>query len=255
MLSIVTQLRNESQRIPEWIKYHAKIGIDNFIIFDDYSDDQSIEILNQLSNNYNIKTFQTVRSGRYIQSKDPNIYGISDLHYRIKISYNDGFNYVKDNFTHENHWCFFIEVDEFLDPKVKIYDYLKTIPENIHRLHIPSYDFEDNIDLNKNVLPQSKYRWSDETKNNSIFFARCKSAYKVFDRKPNILCIHHLDYSPCIKTFGKEITDKNGNLPSVPECQCIIRNDEDALKINHYRIPANLNKFDIFDDALSLFNL
>ena len=255
MLSIVTQLRNEEKRIKEWIKYHNLIGIENFIIFDDNSEDNSVEILRDLSKSYNIKIFNSLRVGKYIETKNPNIYSSVDLHERIKYSYNQGLNLLKNNFPLENHWCFFIEVDEFLDWKTNISDYLKSISPHINRLHIPSYDFDDNLDLDKNILPQSKYRWSEETKNNSIFFARSKSCYRITPTSNPILCIHHLDYGQCIKTFGGEIVDINGKKPENLEARCIIQNDENIVKINHYRIPANINKFDIFDDSLTKYNL
>lgn len=242
---IVTQVRNESKRLIEWLKYHKQIiGIEEFFVFDDNSSDDTFELLNSLSVEYNIKTFKTEKNGKYVESTNPNVYGTSELHNRIKSSMNNGLLAIKKNKKNIGKWCFFIEVDEFLKEDVEISTYLKTIPSDINRLWIPSYDFNDNFDLEKNILPQTQYRWSDKTRDNS-FIGRCKSALRVKEYDQIIIDIHNLDNSKCIRTSGFKMND-DANM---------VRQDTYGLKLFHYRKPSLLNIFDFFDDSMSQYDL
>lgn len=240
---IVTQIRNESKRIEEWVKYHNHIiGVEKFIIYDDHSNDETLSILNELSKKYHIITFSTNKNGHYLDSNNPNVYGTIDLHNRILNSMNDGLNFLKKDTKNLDKWIFFIEVDEFIKEDIRIYDYLSTIPLDINRIWIPSYDFDDNFDLNKKILPQSIYRWSDHTRNNN-FIGRCKSALRIKNYAQKIVDIHNLDNSKCIRTSGT-ILNEDYNM---------VRQDTIGLKLFHYRKPSLLSNFDFFDDSLSKY--
>lgn len=239
---IVTQLRNESQRIIEWILYHAnEIGIRKFIIFDDHSDDETLKYLDLLKDEFNIEVFKTIKASYYSDSKNPEIYGNIDLHKRILNSMNEGLNLLKKNNIGE--WVFFIEVDEFIKPDFAINDYLSTIPENINRIWIPSYDFSDDFIINNKILSQSVYRWSDNTRN-ATFKGRCKSALRITEQTQNIVCIHNLDFSDCVRTSG---TDNNND-------NKMARQDTKGIKLFHYRKPSLFSNFDEYDDSLKNIN-
>src|SRR5574343_390174 len=111
---IVTQLRNESKREIEWIKYYNSIGIEKFIIYDDNSSDNTVEVLRELSGRYNGQINFTKNDKNYIDTTNPDQYGTPDLHRRILSSMNDGLNQIKNDILNHNKWCFFIEVDEFI---------------------------------------------------------------------------------------------------------------------------------------------
>ncbi len=93
MLGLVTQQRNDYQRTIDWVEYHSKIGFDTFIIFDDNSTDDSLQVLNNLKlNNVFIKVLSTNKEGTYNDENNPNIYTYNlDLTQRIWNSYLEGF--------------------------------------------------------------------------------------------------------------------------------------------------------------------
>jgi len=237
---IITQVRNEENRIIEWINYHSKIiGIEKFIIFDDNSNDKTKDFILNIKNEFVIELFDTEKIGEYSESKNPDIYGTSDLHKRILNSMNNGLKFLKNDEKNLKKWVFFIEVDEFIKQEMNIINYIETIPKNINRLWIPSYDFCDNFVINNNILNQSKYRWSEKTRNNN-FIGRCKSALKIVEYEQNIECIHNLDSSPCVRTSGSIFNDDKS----------MIRQDRIGIKLFHYRKPSLFSVFDEYDDSL-----
>jgi len=53
-ISMVMMVKNEEDIIAENIKFHAKIGVDNFVILDNGSTDNTTDILNELKKEYEI---------------------------------------------------------------------------------------------------------------------------------------------------------------------------------------------------------
>ena len=51
---IITQSKDQGERLKDWVLYHYEEGFDTFLYFDDYSEDNSIEILNNLKEKYAI---------------------------------------------------------------------------------------------------------------------------------------------------------------------------------------------------------
>jgi hypothetical protein len=49
---IITQLKNQEERIYEWMYYHHTQGFDSFIIFDDFSEDNSVEEIRNFSKQF-----------------------------------------------------------------------------------------------------------------------------------------------------------------------------------------------------------
>jgi len=66
-LSMVMIVKNEEDIIAENIKFHSKIGIDNFVILDNGSTDNTFDILNELKKEYEITLLQD--TGVFHQSK------------------------------------------------------------------------------------------------------------------------------------------------------------------------------------------
>ena len=49
---IIFQSKNQEKRLFSWILYHKYQGFDKFIYFDDYSEDNSIETVKNISKKY-----------------------------------------------------------------------------------------------------------------------------------------------------------------------------------------------------------
>jgi hypothetical protein len=197
-------------------------------------DDDSENTLLELSQEYNIVVDWAERIGRYIDTDNPNRYGVSDLALRIKDSYKRGLEYVRQKYKNQEHWSIFIEVDEYLVPQkdLNLSDIVKLVPKRIHRICIASYDFKCPFDLNLPVFNQTYYRWSENTKRDGIvkgitgyFKGRGKSMVKTNMCIADKIDIHSIDGSDC--------------------CQY-----NDLLLINHYRNYGELQTYDYYDDKI-----
>lgn len=49
---IITQVKNQEHRIYDWMKYHHSEGFDSFVIFDDYSDDNTVLEIERVALNF-----------------------------------------------------------------------------------------------------------------------------------------------------------------------------------------------------------
>jgi len=198
-VSIVTQVRNESSRIPEWADYHKRIGIDEIFIYDDNSVDSTIPTITSCG----LTLLKGSTDGLYIDSSNPNEYSTevnSSFRDRLKANYTLG---CRKSVELGFDWTLVIDVDEFLclGDYESIHDYLKIIKNknyNINRLEIPSYDFNTKIiDNNSDKLTEKfLHRWSEDTRRSQGFPNRCKSMIRKLNR--NVLCPHLLDVSPCL---------------------------------------------------------
>ena len=101
-LSIVAIIKNEASYIAEWIEYHLLVGVEKFYIYDNESDDNLRDILEQYIINGIVKY-------KYYQGKSKQI-----------IAYNDVLEIAKK----ETYWLAIIDCDEFIVP-ISTY----TIPE------------------------------------------------------------------------------------------------------------------------------
>ena len=207
---MVTQVRNEAKRLPEWVEYHKKLGVDEIFIFDDRSTDNTPSVIQSCG----LNLLEGFTDGYYIDSSNPDEYHTSinvTFHFRQIKNYTLGcLKSAELGFD----WTFVQDVDEFLclSNHTTIQDYLKDI-ENKHpdmnRLHIPSYDFNTQIIDNESdkMTERFLHRWSDETRQSvgnppGLFRMRHKSAIKRLQAP--VSCPHYLDYSPCLDT-GPEL--------------------------------------------------
>jgi hypothetical protein len=231
--SIVTQIRNESKRLKDWIIYHQKIGINHFVFFLDNCSDNSEEVLNELKKDINIDIFQANQFGSYPLNNDPTKYVNYDVVPRIKNSLYRGLKYVKEKFNHnDNHWVIFTEVDEYIVPQTKIS--LSSIVVNCpkNRIYIASYDFKCPFDLDIPVYNQTFWRWSDDIRKNGYvnnqkgyFSNRGKSLVKTNTFLKSEVDIHDADHSEYFQ-------------------------DDELLKINHYRNNGEMQIYDFEDKKI-----
>ena len=218
---IITQFKNEEKRLKEWIEHHYWLGFNQFILYDDNSTDNSIDVIKNLQKNgINIELYS-------VYSKS------SMLMDRIIESANRGLSIAK-NYAKEIP-ILFTEVDEFLvsgknNYNKNIYDliskkYLKTNNENIY---IPSYDVKPSYDLNKdNITLQETHRWSEIDRKNKqkCSWATRGKSLTTNKRCPIVYNIHVLhDYD--MKTGCGLVYNKS------------LLADEWDLRIHHFRLPS-----------------
>lgn len=255
MYFIVTQLKNESKRIEEWVDFHIKYGFDKILFYLDYPTDDSVQVVKDLADKYHDRIAFSYTDGigyTLDKYKSPEDYGGQPgLINRIRRSYYLGTEWIYAHYGHDkNHWIAYIDVDEFIvqTGDTHIYDFLsKVVPEDINRVHLPSYDMIEPTDLDKSVIEQSIYRWSDKTRNygsvngeSGWFSSRTKSIMR-FDKDYIIGCVHHIDKSPCMTTGGDLRMDIN--------IWAHKYHDKEYFKLFHYRQDSLLPIYDELDET------
>lgn len=227
---IITQLKNQSIRIKDWILYHYNEGFDGFIIFDDFSEDSTKEEIIKIRDEYNINIILKETDGvggTYDISNcgNSNSYGHdSSLNHRIQRSYTEGNNILKS--INPEAFCAFIDVDEFFvtSTEKKIYEVINELfSDNLRQILIFSFDVKHDYELTKGFILNSKnIRWTYEfLDSHPVWFARGKSIIKT---KFLETC-----------TFVHAILDP---VPPSPHSEYSkeIRN-YDLLRMHHYRVP------------------
>ena len=103
-LSVCAIVKNEAPYIKEWIHYHTKLGVERFYIYENYSDDTTLKVLNNLV----------------------------ELDYPIEINQVAGcpaqftaYQLCLEKHRHNSRWITFIDVDEFIVPRYPFRELLK----------------------------------------------------------------------------------------------------------------------------------
>jgi hypothetical protein len=109
MLSICAIVRNEAPYITEWIAFHRLVGVSQFYIYDDRSDDETMQILNRLSlGDICVLPYE---SGWH----EPLYYGIPYEGVQFYLTPQAcAYRHCACHFGVEMEWCAFVDVDEFL---------------------------------------------------------------------------------------------------------------------------------------------
>jgi hypothetical protein len=251
---IVTQLKNEKPRIQEWVNFHLKNGFDKIIVYLDHPTDGSDQVVKNLSDsNTNLIYFYTQNS-LGMNYKTANDYaGNKIINDSIKANYSNGLDYIKRNFQISvDDWIAFIDVDEFI-VKTGNYDlrtFLQKLDKRINRIYLSSYDMKCPLDLSQSVIKQSLYRWSDQTRNSSIFISRGKSMARIIDLH-KIDCVHCLDSDKQFNPNHGNIVISSGGALNKKANDIIIDlyHDQEYFKLFHYRNNALHQIYDEYDDS------
>jgi hypothetical protein len=254
MKFLVTQLKNEKRRIQEWVEYYFHIGFDKIIIYVDYPTDGSDDLIKDLSEkNPNLIWFYTNHGVTTNYTSANDYHGNIAIAYSLADSYMRGLQYIKDNFEITiDDWVGFFDVDEYIvqTGKYTLTDFLKNLDKSIDRLYFTNYDMKCPIDLDKSVIEQSLYRWSDNTRNNSIFISRGKSMSRVYNLN-KIDCCHALDYdrNKTNPRIAKSMTTSGVLVKKNHECIIDVFHEEEYFKMFHYRNDALMQVYDEYDDS------
>lgn len=226
ILSILTVIKNDAKRLSEWVYFHKKVhDVDRFVFYTDFPEDNSIEVLDSLKKEYPIEHFPTRMDNPY---KHANWGRGRDFTYfggRHVDALTRGSVYLKD----KSDWIAIFDVDEFVVPNQdkRLKDVLKDMTE---RLYIPCYVFKPPFDVNKSVVDQCFYRWSDEERKRNGSGGSGKSVFRTDRYLNTTVCSHY------------------GPFPdnTIPEIDCV------DLKLQHFQnkmVHANKH-YDFFDDSI-----
>lgn len=205
MIGLATMTQNQGNLLEEWILYHYKQGIEQYIIFLDKCTDNSQQVLEFIKNKYDIQIdYYTTESCKCI----PNL---MELHW-INRSH-AVYDFVLKQYSYLE-WIAFIEVDEFVIPQEKnllLGDFLKGLASKC--LYINSWDFKGPFDFTKKILGQCYLNWTDEHRFNNGYRWRGKSIIK-----PN-------EFVKCIDAHHFKM--KNGNVSTE------FKNNRELIQIHH----------------------
>ncbi len=102
-------MKNEGPYLKEWLEFHILVGVEHFYLYDNNSDDETIDVLRE-----------------YIQKGIVSYLPWPDHPGQLK-----AYMHTLNNYKNDSYWIAFIDIDEFLLPVEK-----NTIPEIMT-------DFED----------------------------------------------------------------------------------------------------------------
>lgn len=245
---IITQAKDQSTRFKDWILYHKEEGFDTIIYFDDYSEDNSVEIIKDISDKYDVNIIINYsdnignKKTKQEMSNSNSYGGDTSINNRLIRSYNSGLEIVKS--INPDAVCAIIDVDEFLvsnsDKKVtEVISNLMSI-NNTKHLYINSFDISDEFNTMDNwysTNENTKYRWDYEYRQNTIYNTRGKSvciASEIVDipQGPN--------YIHVLKDFDSQYFNKMNV------------SDYDLLRMHHYRKPCMDRSFKFIEDRTIL---
>lgn len=179
---LITQARNESIRLKNWVAYHASQGIDALVFFDDYSTDDTKSNLVQICQQYNVDLHYNITDGfgDIFETGNSESYGHSQsCNHRIIRSLSYGLYHAQQTYT--NAICYCLDVDEYMvsNSDNTIADIVEKLfaDKGVYRIYCHSFDVFPSYSLTEWITnqPQSCYRWSFESRNKSIFRSRGKS--------------------------------------------------------------------------------
>lgn len=237
---IITQIRNQGLRIYDWIEYHKIMGFDTFIIFDDFSDDDTIDELHRAKvsfSNLKIYDFGTDGFGNKYDSVNSEIYGYDKtLHDRLNRSYTKANDFVKK--INPDAVCAIIDVDEFLASDGNLIENIKNAfkKNECQQISVQNFDINHDYILEKGFLTKNNFKsWDRElTSKHPIWGNRCKSIF-----------------------ISKFLEVCNYVHVPIPNCKTYYCREYDKLRMYHFRIP-NLIQGDqinfVVDDYFKKFN-
>ncbi len=244
---IITQAKDQSTRLKDWVLYHYEEGFDTFIYYDDHSEDDSIEVMRKISQDYGINIIINYSDNMgnkksSAEMKDSNSYGgDTSIHNRLIRSYNSGLNLARSQ--NPNAICAIIDVDEFLvSNNGTSLDAIKALMKSreMNHLYINSFDIDDNFNTDKEwytTQDSTKFRWDYEYRANTMYRTRGKSVCLASD-------VIEIPQGPNYIHVLRDISDEYFTKFNVE--------DYDYLRMHHYRKPCMDKNFKFVEDSTLL---
>ncbi|XP_028056698.1 glycosyltransferase family 92 protein RCOM_0530710-like isoform X2 [Camellia sinensis] len=121
-MCVCTMLRNQAKFLQEWVTYHARIGVQNWFIYDNNSDDDIINLIESLNNdNFNI----TRHLWPWVKTQEA------------------GFAHCALRARESCEWVGFVDVDEFLHlpSNLSLHDILRNQSSEVAELRVSCHSF------------------------------------------------------------------------------------------------------------------
>ena len=218
MNAIITQIKNEENKIYDWLVYHINEGFDTIVLIDDHSTDKTIDIVNEVREQYNVNIIVEESVFLYFPELKSEFGNFLDRQVR---SINRGLQIVKE--IDNEGTATFIDPDEFMvtneiKPVVQVIREMMN-EENCNEILFHNFDVKSGYDYGRGFTKDetTKYRWSYEgLENNGHWNSR---------RKGTILV-----------KYANDITFVH--VPNQNEQAIMYWNENnERLRMHHYRTP------------------
>jgi hypothetical protein len=126
-ISVISQFKNESMIMDEWMQHNISEGIQHFYLIDNGSTDNYLDILNK----YIEKITLVVDSYRHPETTQNVLMN----------------KYFLDLVKNESEWTIICDMDEYIYSRNEyktIFDYVNNIPDNIEKIILPWKNFGSN---------------------------------------------------------------------------------------------------------------
>lgn len=168
-LYVLSMIKDEQRYLDEWINHYLNLGVDKIILFEDcYSKPHDISkydinkvILHKINDCVNEDEKKLLKSGEY------RMHIVYQMFYRIYIN--------------ECDWCFFVDVDEYLEYGDNI---KKLLDNNFHQI---SFDWKTMTYSGhiKDPYPNGIYSINDTYKDYNFSIQHVKSIFNLKSNYPN----------------------------------------------------------------------
>lgn len=248
---IITQAKDQSYRLKDWILYHIEEGFDTIIYFDDYSEDDSIDNLKNISAKYGVNIIINYSDNignkrtRQEMSNSQSYAGDVSVNYRIIRSYNRGLEIARS--LNPDSICALIDVDEFItSDRGKATDSIRNLmsERNTKHLAIHSFDVYDDFEQKEwySTDECTKFRWDFDYRKQTDFRQRVKSVCVASEIReiplgPNLVHVLTEEVNNAQREvyFGRVEEDELYDRISV--------SDYESIRIHHYRKPCHDKKY------------
>lgn len=229
---LANQFKNEQLRLKEWLLYNKALGITDFILVDDYSTDESVNIIKNIKDiTVHILPSMAEKTG-YSGSVDTNVYaGISHLAQNMVMNYKQIHKYCLNTYGKEVYLGFF-DVDEFIFYKeYKSKPLTSIIQENIKDNPVLCFG---SLEVNSDLFDLNKSEWITQQTTTAMSF---QSKFEG-TRKDTVKAFQNLSYNN-LNIFYKTSERLYGHhihSGGVPSDLCSFARLEDCAFL-HYRQP------------------
>jgi hypothetical protein len=213
---VVAIFKNEAHILEEWIQHYLREGVDTFLLIDNDSDDNYMDILKKY-----------IDAGKVILNIDKERYK-QIQHYN---------NYYLNKVKNEYDWVLLVDLDEFIYARNgfnTIKDYLKSLDNNVAQIFIPMklYGSSGFIEQPKlvveNFIKRKIYKTNQSMYTKTIM--RCNKLKRFDNHSSQII-------------NGIEISATNNTRNNNYKNRCLDTISEDILKksylhLNHYEIQS-----------------